>query len=120
VSERVAASVAEVAASWERLAADRALVLEPRTRALWMAMPFSAIPTDFRVRTGPIEAYANCAWDALGIPALLGRDGAIETTDPISGDRLAVSVQDGRLTRTDLVVHVAVPAAAWWEDIGFT
>ncbi|MEO7238488.1 MAG: organomercurial lyase, partial [Gemmatimonadales bacterium] len=46
-------------------AAAHVLVLDPATRGLWMAMPFSAVPTSFRVTTPSGEWWANCASDAL-------------------------------------------------------
>ena len=38
-----------------------------------MAMPFSALPTAFRVVVGERSVWANCAWDAFGIAAALER-----------------------------------------------
>ncbi len=35
-------------------------------------------------------------------------------------DRIDINVTDGRPDRTDLVFHVPVPAASWWNDIGYT
>src|SRR3712207_3093970 len=61
-----------VAAAYGRLAAGRVLVLMPDSLDIWMAMPFSAVPTAFRVTSGELAWWANCAWDALGIPAMLG------------------------------------------------
>ncbi len=71
LSDELGASAAAIAASLERLAAAHVLVLDPVTRRLWMAMPFSAVPTAFRVRTSGGEWWANCVWDALGISAML-------------------------------------------------
>lgn len=49
-NERIAAEAGipahEVMTSLERLADAHMLVLDPRTRAIWMAMPFSAVPTN--------------------------------------------------------------------------
>jgi hypothetical protein len=33
---------------------------------------------------------------------------------------MTLHVADGHLQPTDSVVHFAVPAARWWEDIVFT
>ena len=61
VGDELGASPAAIADSFERLAAAHVLVLDPATRGLWMAMPFSAVPTSFRVTTPGGEWWANCA-----------------------------------------------------------
>ena len=86
-----------------------------------MANPLSAVPTIFRVQTGEDASYwGNCIWDALGIIAMLGGDGRIDTSCPDCGDALELNVEAGKLQPTDAVVHFAVPAARWWQNIGYT
>jgi len=52
------------------------------------------------------------------------RDAASDATIHAScGDcdeALTLTVQHGKLERADGVVHFAVPAARWWDDIVFT
>ena len=104
----------------DRAAAERTLVLQP-SGEIWMAMPFSAVATDYRVTAGDRSWWADCAWDALGIGALLGRHVTVHTHCPIEGSelQLAVSTQ-GPEASSDARVHFAVPAARWWDDIGYT
>lgn len=109
-----------VRAAWERLAESHVLVLHPDTGALWMAMPFSAVPTGFRVHAAGRAWWANCAWDALGISAMLGEPARIEATCGDCGEALPVETTGRELARGEGVVHFAVPARQWWEDIGFT
>lgn len=109
-----------VAASYRRLAEAHGLVPDPRTGEVWMAMPFSAVPTAFRVTAGSTAWWANCAWDALGIAAATGRDVRIDTGCADCGDPLTLRVEHGSVAPPDGVVHFAVPAARWWDDIGFT
>ena len=97
-----------------------ALVLIPGSPYIWMAEPFSAVPTSFLVRSGEIQWWGNCIWDALGILALLGVDGEISTACPNSGQALRVTVAGNALVESAGVVHFAVPARDWWRDIGFT
>jgi len=97
-----------------------ALVLVPGTPYVWMAEPFSAVPTWFRVRSGTRQWWGNCIWDGLAILALLGLDGVVATACPVSGQPLQLSVVDGALVDAPGVVHVAVSARDWWRDIGFT
>lgn len=120
ISAEVSSSPAEVGASLERLDAGHVLVLHPTTRELWMAMPFSAVPTDFRVTSGDRAWWANCAWDALGISAMLQMPVEIRTSCTDCGDPPPLRTTGRALSDPSGVVHFAVPAAAWWEDIGFT
>lgn len=58
-----------------------------------VAYPFSAAPTAHRVRlAGGPPVWAMCAVDALGIPRMAGRDGVIESADPVTGEPIRVSV----------------------------
>ena len=49
------------------LAAAHGLVLRPDGASIWMAHPFSGIPTDFLVTVGARRWFANCVWDGLAI-----------------------------------------------------
>ncbi len=109
----------EVRASWARLHDGHALVLGADGE-IRMANPFAAEPTDFRVEAGGRTWFANCGWDAFGIGAALHVDCAFDTHCPDCGEALHISVQDGRPEPSDLVWHVLVPAAQWWNDIRFT
>jgi hypothetical protein len=64
--------------------------------------------------------YANCAWDALGILAALHQDGAVEAEDGFSGEPITLEVRDQKPIPEPCVIHFAVPAARWWEDILYT
>lgn len=60
------------------------------------AYPFSATPTSHRVRIdGGAEVFSMCAVDALGIPAMLGRDAVISSTDPVTGEPVTVTSMGG-------------------------
>src|ERR1700740_1136952 len=65
-----------------------ALVLIPGSPYIWMAEPFSAVPTSFLVRSGARQWWGNCIWDALAILALVGTDGSVFTACPHSGQPL--------------------------------
>lgn len=114
------ATGAAVTLAYERLAEQRILVLEEDGRAIRMAMPFSAVETPFEVRAIERKWYANCAWDALGIPAMLNCDARIVTRCGDCGDPLTLAVMDGEVVGDTEVVHFAVPASRWWENIAFT
>jgi Alkylmercury lyase len=104
-----------------RLHDAHALVLRPGTDEIRMLNPFSAVPTPHRVAAAGRSWFANCAWDALGIPAALHVDAEVESVCSDCGEPLALAVRDGALTGgRDLVVHFVVPARRWWDDIAFT
>ena len=111
----------EVEAAMRRLHDAHALVLQPGGTEIRMLNPFSAVETAYRVEAGGRSWFANCAWDALGIPGALHVDGRIDAACPDCGDPLELEVRDGELVRgAELLVHFVVPARRWWDDIGFT
>jgi alkylmercury lyase-like protein len=111
----------DVEASLHRLADGHILVLAPGTPYIWMANPFSAIPTPFEVEVGDRRYFGNCIWDALGISACLKADAHIRTYCPDCSEPLSLNVRDNTLDASAAsVIHFAVPAARWWEDIGAT
>jgi DNA-binding transcriptional MocR family regulator len=112
--------VPEVEAALERLAARRMIALVPGSRSIWMAHPFSAVPTAYPVETAEARYLANCAWDALGIPALLGTDSRTRTTCADCGETLEIRVEDGRAYSDGERVHFGVGPRRFWEDVGFT
>lgn len=108
---------AGVRESLERLAAARALVLQRESREILMASPFSAVPTPFAVHAKDRLYYGNCIWDALGIPAMLRTDARIESSCGCCGEAMSLSVQAERLLQAAGIVHFAIPAHRWWQDI---
>jgi hypothetical protein len=120
VAEALATDQVSVEDSLRRLADQHALVLAPGSPYIWMANPLSAIPTAFRVEVGGRHLFGNCIWDALGVVAMLGGTGTVTTWCPDCRDQMSVTVAENRLASGEGVVHFAVPAAHWWDDIGFT
>ena len=96
------------------------LVLEPDRPEIRMMNPFSAVPTQHRVEADGRSWFANCAWDAFGIPAALGVDGHISSSCPDCCEAIEIDVIGGRPEPATGVFHVLVPARHWWDDIVFT
>jgi alkylmercury lyase-like protein len=120
-AEALELPAADVAAAYRRLHEAHALVLQPDGTELRMLNPFSAAETTYRVEVGGRSWFANCAWDALGIPGALHGDGRIEAACPDCGEAVELEVRDGVLVRgSELLVHFVVPARRWWDDIVFT
>jgi alkylmercury lyase-like protein len=113
-------SVGEIESALTRLHDDDVIVLLPGTSHVWLAHPFSAAGAPFQVNAEDRRWDAICIWDALGILALVGSDGTVETRCPDCGDPLSLEIHDGQPIQTDHVVHFGVPAARWYEDIGYT
>ena len=106
--------------SYHRLAAGRAIVLAPSTVNIWMAHPFSAVPTPYPVKTATASYWANCAWDALNMPALLRVDSHTVTQCLDCEATLTMGIDAGSLISTEGVIHFAVPPRRFWDNIGFT
>lgn len=109
----------DVRASFRRLADGHVLVLQRGSGEILMANPFSAVPTPFLVRAGDRSWYGNCIWDATGIPAMLNQDATIEASCGCCGTAMRLAVTDGSLEAAPGIVHFAIPAARWWDDIVF-
>lgn len=120
IAGELGAALTEVEGSFRRLHEAHALVLEQRAPVIRMAHPFSAAATPHRVRSAGRTWYANCAWDAFGIPAALGVDGHLFSRCACCDEPLAIDVVDRVPAGGESVVHVLLPARRWWADIVFT
>ena len=111
----------EIASSYRRLHDAHALVLRDGSLEIRFANPFCFDSTPHRVTAAGRAWTGTCAWDALGIPAALHRDGHVDSECACCGEPIELEVTDEELTRgADLLVHFVVPARRWWDDIGFT
>jgi hypothetical protein len=108
----------EARLAFHRLHAAHALFLEPGGDDVRMANPFSAVPTPFRVEAGERSYYANCAWDALAIPSVLGRDAVIHARLEVADTTIQIAVIDGKpRPAEDYIVHYAIPFRHWYDDL---
>ena len=117
LTQQLAMPATAVIQSLERLATARALVLQRESREVLMANPFSAVPTPFAVHAKGRFYYGNCIWDALGIPAMLQADARIESSCGCCSEAMRLSVEAGELQQAAGIVHFAIPAHRWWQDI---
>ena len=113
-------SEAQAASAYAELHQRHAVFLDGETGAIRMANPFSAVPTAFRVQAGGRAYFANCAWDALGIPAALHSDADIEANCAGSGESLGLAVRTGQVVSQGELIHFLVPFRRWYEDMIFT
>jgi hypothetical protein len=110
---------AEIRSAFQNLAEAHVVFLQPNGEIL-MANPYSAVPTLFPVQAGPVACYGNCIWDALGIPAMLRSDARISTSCACCGAQLVVDILGGSLQSSSGLIHFAIPARHWWDNIVFT
>ena len=109
-----------VRASFQRLADAHMLLLQRASGEILMAGPFSAVPTAFQVHSGGISYWGNCIWDALGIPAMLHQDAQIITACGDCGEAMQLTIHGGTLAPADGVIHFAIPARRWWDNLVYT
>ncbi|OQE34795.1 hypothetical protein PENCOP_c015G05373 [Penicillium coprophilum] len=94
-----------------------------------MAHPFSHLPTPFVVSQGERSWWANCAWCAFGLAAMLSplkttvsvRSGSIgkEMQFNIENDKITCVSPQGEVDTNDCCVHFSVPPTTWWRDVRF-
>jgi hypothetical protein len=120
IAQALARSEDEVRADITALAAARMIILAPNDGEIWAAPPFCGRPTGFRVEANGIVYWGLCIWDALGIVAALELDAVIYTACGDCGAAMRLQVAHHALTTSDGVVHFAVPARRFWENIAFT
>ena len=113
-------SVEEAGEYYKELNDHHAFFLEPETLSVQMAWPFSAVPTNFKVHINGKTYYANCAWDMLGIPAVLHTDAVIEAVCTESNETVQLEVKDGTITNSQLLIHFPLPFTRWYDDLVFT
>jgi len=120
MADRAGTPAQEVVRALVHLEGGRALILSPARDRVLVAPPFSAIPTPFWVETADGSWWGNCAWESLGIAALVNQDAVIRTSAGAHGHPLEIRVADAEVSDSGAVMHIPVPAAQWWDDIRFT
>ena len=120
VAERTGLDAADVLAAYRSLRAQRLLLLEADDAAIRMAPPFSGVPTQHRVEVEGVGYFANCAWDALGVPAALRKPGRVHSRCEQSGEPLDLAIGPQGPDSSSWRFHCLVPASRWWDDLVFT
>ena len=98
----------------------KTILTHPATGEIWMAGPFAAGKTQYRVVGEHTTWWANCAWDMFGIAVIAGEEVRIETRCTDCGDPWTLSASPVEPTTDDGLVHFLLPAREWYKDIGFT
>ena len=119
MAKSLKSSAKSIRASLSRLSESHAF-MQQETGELWRVAPFSTIPTAFPVTAGRRSWFANCIWDAFGVPAMLGRDAHIGASCGCCNLAMPIEVRDGKLRSGAGIIHIAVPAREWYKDVAFT
>jgi len=98
----------------------KTILVDPHAGEIWMAGPFSATETPYRVVSGDRAWWANCAWDMFGIVMIVGEQATIYTRCTDCSAPMTLAADPFTRPNEDAVVHFLVPAQRWYDDIGFT
>jgi len=120
LAARFGCSADAIRAAFARLQRNRVLLLEADGETIRMAPPFSSVETPHRVEASGRGYWANCAWDALGIPAALHQEAVVLSSCGQSGTPLRLRVGLEGPDPSSWLFHCQVPAARWWENLVFT
>lgn len=110
-------------AAFQRLHDGHAFYLNPGTTDIRMANPLSAMATAFRVSVAGQRLYANCAWDSVGIPAMLHADAEVDGAYTNAEQRLdpaRYAIVAGELRGDEGLVHFPLPFRRWYDDLVHT
>lgn len=120
IAEALHRPVEEIREALRQLALGKVLILAPNDGNIWAANPFCAVPSGFRVEADGNAYWGICIWDALGVPAALGKDAVIRAFCGDCSETMTLEISGGKLARTEGTIHFAIPAHHWWDNIGFT
>jgi DNA-binding transcriptional MocR family regulator len=120
IADRLQVEHSAVLDAYQRLRAQRVLVLEEDGASIRMAPPFSGVPTQHVAEVEGRRYFANCAWDVFGIIAALQKPGIAHSRCEQTREPLRLSLGPEGPEASDWRFHCLVPAAHWWDDIVFT
>ena len=98
----------------------KTILVHPATGEIWMAGPFAATETPYRVVGERRTWWANCAWDMFGVAMIANESVNIASRCTDCGERMTIQCDPSAAPTFDAVVHFLVPARHWYDDIGFT
>jgi Alkylmercury lyase len=112
--------VEEIHDSLRHLAEGKVVILAPHDGHIWAANPFCTVPSGFHVEAEGKVYWGICIWDALGIPAALGKDAVVRAFCGDCSEPMNLEIRGGKLAQSEGLLHFAIPAHHWWDNIGFT
>lgn len=114
-------SAADARRALAELRIGKTVLVEEGSGEIWMAGPFSARETGYRVEHDGHSWWANCAWDMFGVAHLVQAPVTVETHCCDCGTPMSLRCDPSCPPPNDAgVIHFLVPARHWYDDIGFT
>lgn len=110
----------EVRNALAALKIGKTVLVHPKSGEIWMAGPFAAGETPYRVSQGARSWWANCAWDVFGVAMIVDGPVRIDASCTDCGAPMAIECTPASPPNDDAVVHFLLPASRWYDDIGFT
>ena len=98
----------------------KTILVHPKSGEVWMAGPFASSPTSYQVSVQGKQWWGNCAWDMLGVAAMVGLPATVHGSCEQSGDEFSLTIKSLDQVMPDWIVHLLVPARQWYDDVGFT
>ena len=122
VAKHLKKDILSIEQSFKRLAYAHQIVLAPGSYTIWMAHPFSSLPTNYTVAIGSKKYFANWVWDIFGISAILQMNAKGHTPCGCGecNEELNFPIRVNQNMESDWIVHFLVPPKKFWESIGFT
>ena len=120
IADRFGVAPNEARRPLAELRIGKTILVHPQTGEIWMAGPFSASETPYRVTRGPRQWWANCAWDMFGVAVIVGATVRVDARCTDCGGAISLVCDPAAPPNDDAVVHFLVPARRWYNDIGFT
>ena len=96
------------------------VVLHPNAPKVWAIHPFSLAPTAFSVHGRNHTWWGNCAWCSLGVAAIVGEDVLIKSSSGAQGEPIDITVTNGQLDKSDLLIHFPIPMTQAWDNVVYT
>ena len=98
--------------------------VEKGTENIRLLSPFSNLPTPFKISVdGEQRWFAVCGPESLAMSEMFpGQKVSIDAYCRDCGDWIQFDMQDGEVLeqgRPDLLIHLGVPAAKWFDDLPY-
>lgn len=101
---------------------EHLIVLQPHTKRILFANPFSNIPTNFIVidLSTDKKYFANCGWDSVATHFMIKHPIRIQTHCQETLEKIELELDNFKITKSthqDAIVYITKPAKQWWENI---
>jgi hypothetical protein len=120
LGERLGVAAADVRVALATLNIGKTILPHPSTGEIFMAGPFAAAETPYRVVGDQRAWWANCAWDMFGVAMIVGSRCVVETRCTDCDEPMRLVADPAAPPDENAVVHFLLPARRWYDDIGFT